>query len=86
MSADYTPQKINDKHYTIDVQGLTCPYPQVLVTRALETLSPNDTLEVTLNNPASARDIPSALKDRGYAVADTVDLGQNAWKIIVKKK
>jgi TusA-related sulfurtransferase len=86
MSDDYTPQKIGDKRYAIDVQNLTCPYPQVLVTRALDLLSPDDTLEVTLNNPPSTRDIPPALKERGHQVADTIDLGQNVWKIIVTKK
>ena len=86
MSADYTPKKISDKRYTLNVQDLTCPYPQVLVTRALDMLSQDDTLEVTLNNPPSARDIPPALKERGHQVADAVDLGQNTWKIIVTKK
>jgi TusA-related sulfurtransferase len=86
MATDYNPKKIGEKRYTIDVQGLTCPYPQVLVTRALEKLSPNDTLEVVLNNPPSVRDIPSALKDRGYDVADVVNLDQKTWKILVQVK
>lgn len=86
MSANYNPKKIGDKRYTIDVQGLTCPYPQVLVTRALDQLSSEDTLEVVLNNPPSARDIPPALKERGHNVAETVTLEKNAWKIIVTKK
>lgn len=86
MTEEYIPKKIGDKLYTIDVQELTCPYPQVLVTRALEKLSPNDTLEVVLNNPPSVRDIPPALKNRGYDVDDVVTLNQNTWKIIVHKK
>jgi len=86
MTEDYNPHKIGDKLYSIDVQGLTCPYPQVLVTRALEKLSSKDTLEVVLNNPPSVKDIPPALKSRGYDVDDIVSLDQNAWKIIVHKK
>jgi TusA-related sulfurtransferase len=86
MATDYTPKKIGEKHYTLDVQELTCPYPQVLVTRALEKLSPNDTLEVVLNNPPSVRDIPPALKDRGYEVAEVVNLDQKTCKIIVHIK
>jgi TusA-related sulfurtransferase len=86
MSANYNPQKISENHYTIDVQGLTCPYPQVIVTRALDQLSPNDTLEIVLNNPPSARDIPIALKERGYEVADTENLNQSTFKIKVTKK
>jgi Predicted redox protein, regulator of disulfide bond formation len=86
MSTNYDPKKIGEKHYTLDVKDLTCPYPQVLVTRALDKLSPDDTLEVVLNNPPSARDIPPALKERGHNVAETVTLDQNTWKIIITKK
>jgi TusA-related sulfurtransferase len=86
MSDNYDPKKIGEKRYRIDVQGLTCPYPQVLVTRALDKLSPEDTLEVVLNNPPSARDIPPALKERGHSVAETVAIDQTTWKIVVTKK
>ncbi len=86
MSNNYNPQEISQNHYKLDVKGLTCPYPQVLVTRALDQLSPEDTLEVVLNNPPSARDIPPALRDRGYEASDAEALEQNTWKIIVKKK
>ncbi len=86
MSSDYKPQKISENRYTIDVQGLTCPYPQVLVTRALENLTPNDTLEVILNNPPSIRDIPPALKDRGYQVSDPINIEKGASKFIVQTK
>jgi TusA-related sulfurtransferase len=83
---NYDPKKISATRYTIDVQDLTCPYPQVLVTRALEQLSAGDTLEVVLNNPPSTRDIPPALKDRGYDVDETVTVQQNVWKLVVHKK
>ncbi len=84
--SNYQPQKIGENRYAIDVQGLTCPYPQVLVTRALERLSPNDTLEVVLNNLPSVRDIPPALKDRGYEVSDVVALNSSTWKFTVHIK
>lgn len=79
-------QKIGENRYSIDVRGLTCPYPQVLVTRALEILSSKDVLEVILDNPPSVRDIPPALKDRGYDVLDVSSLDTSTWKIVVKAK
>ncbi len=84
MEGKFNPQKIGEKRYALDVRGLTCPYPQVLVTRALDSLSPNNTLEVTLNNPPSVRDIPPALKDRGYEVSDVITIDSSTWKIIVQ--
>lgn len=86
MERKYNLQKIGENRYSLDARGLTCPYPQVLVTRALESLSANDILEVTLNNPPSVRDIPPALKDRGYEVLDVASLDTNTWKIVVHAK
>ncbi len=77
-------QKVGEKRYVLDVRGLTCPYPQVLVTRALESLSSKDVLEVVLDNPPSVRDIPPALKDRGYNVLDVSGSDANSWKIVVQ--
>ena len=86
MERKFNLQKIGEKRYALDVRGLTCPYPQVLVTRALESLSSYDILEVTLNNPPSVRDIPPALKDRGYDVLEVLSLDTSTWKIVVQAK
>ncbi len=44
-------QKIDEKLFTLDVRGLTCPYPQLLVMRSLSNLSLSDVLEVILDDP-----------------------------------
>jgi TusA-related sulfurtransferase len=49
--------------------------------RAIQTLSPDDVLEILLDNPPSVRDIPIALRKQGYEVADPVRTEHGAWKI-----
>jgi len=61
-------RRIGRNRYVLDVRGLTCPYPQLLVTKALSGLSGEDILEVTLDNPPSVRDIPLALEEKGYRI------------------
>jgi TusA-related sulfurtransferase len=78
-------RKINEKRYELDVRGLTCPYPQLLTMRTLIGLSSDDVLEVILDNPPSAKDVPSALEERGYKV-EVSRLNSSTWKIIIQAK
>ncbi|NIM46465.1 MAG: hypothetical protein GTO54_12745, partial [Nitrososphaeria archaeon] len=59
---------MDEKRYSLDVRGGVCPYPQLLTTRTLSQLNTGDTLEVTLDNPPSVKDIPPALEKKGYKV------------------
>ena len=77
--------KLEDGLYTIDVTGLACPYPQLLVQSALVDLSPDVVLEVILDNPPSVRDVPKALGKRGYA-SEVTPFDTTKWKIVVRKK
>jgi len=76
-------EKVDKGLYRLDVRGLVCPYPQLLVTRALSSLSPNETLEVILDNPPSVRDIPPVLEGRGYKT-NIIRLDSTTWKIIIQ--
>jgi len=86
MEGKFQVRKIDEKHYELDVRGLTCPYPQLLVTRTLSNLSSDDVLEVILDNPPSARDIPPALEERRYKVLDVSRLDSSTWKIAIQGK
>jgi len=79
-------RKIDEKRYELDVRGLTCPYPQLLTMRTLIGLSSDDVLEVILDNPPSARDVPSALEEKEYKVLDVSRLNSSTWKIIIQAK
>jgi len=78
-------KKLEEGRYTIDVTGLVCPYPQLLAQSALEDLSPDDILEVVLDNPPSVRDVLEALDKRGYTTEVTPFDGTK-WTIYVRKK
>ncbi|MFW9875319.1 MAG: sulfurtransferase TusA family protein [Candidatus Thorarchaeota archaeon] len=78
-------KKIDKKLYELDVRGLVCPFPQVLVTNALSNLSKEYILEVIIDNPPSVRDIPPALEKKGYETrVEKIDKINS--KLIVKYK
>jgi TusA-related sulfurtransferase len=85
LKSKFQARKVDENRYELDVRGLVCPYPQLLVTRALNSLSSEDTLEVILNNPPSVRDIPPALEEKGYKV-NVSRLDSSTWKIVVQAK
>jgi TusA-related sulfurtransferase len=76
--------KIDETHFSINVSGLACPYPQLLVISALSELPDGAELEITLDNPPSVRDIPLALKRRGHKVLDISRYDGSGWKITVQ--
>lgn len=84
MEKRFNLQKIGEKRYSLDVRGHVCPYPQLLTIRALGSLSPGDILEVILDNPPSVRDVPPALKEKGYEVSDVSSVDRGTWKIVVQ--
>jgi len=81
----FLPKKTDERRYQLDVRGFTCPYPQILVTRALSNLCAEDILEVTLDNPPSVRDIPPALEEKGYEVNVSRPDG-STWKIFIQAR
>jgi len=85
MERRFNLQKIGEKHYFLDVRGQVCPYPQLLALRALGSLSSGDILEVILDNPPSMRDIPPALKEKGYEVSNVSSVDRGTWKIVAQK-
>jgi len=76
--------KTDETHFSINVSGLACPYPQLLVISALSELPDEAMLEITLDNPPSVRDIPLALKRRGHKVQDISRDNGSGWKITVQ--
>ena len=77
-------QKTEDGNYSIDVTGLSCPYPQLFALNALTEVPSGAQLTVLLDNPPSVRDIPPALERKGYKVIDVSQIEGTQWKIIVQ--
>ena len=84
MEKDLKLKKAGEKHYSLDIRGNVCPYPQILTLRALSQLDSGDTLEVTLDNPPSVRDIPPVLENTGFIVSDISSTGNGVWRIVIR--
>jgi TusA-related sulfurtransferase len=81
-------RKIKVGLHSLDVRGLVCPFPQLLVLKGLDKLSSSDILEVILDNPPSVKDIPLALEKKGYKV-EKLRVDSLTWKLkvqILKRK
>jgi len=78
-------EKIGEELYRLDVRGLVCPYPQLLVTRALNNLPQNALLEVILDNPPSVRDIPPILEGKGYKI-NVTKIDSTTWKMLIQSR
>jgi len=78
-------KKVEIQRYELDVRGLVCPLPQVLVSKALKTISPEDFLDVFIDNPPSVRDIPLVLENGGYKT-EVEKIDKITWKLCVQTR
>jgi len=84
MESRFRLQRIGERRYLLDVRGTVCPYPELLTMRALSSLSPGDTLEIFVDNPPSVRDVPLAVKERGYKVEEPTSMEKGGWKLTIR--
>ena len=70
----------------IDLKGEVCPYTFVLTKLNLEEMQPNQILEVIIDYPPAAENIPRSIKDQNLGdVLGVYKLNDNEWKIKIKK-
>ncbi|BBD72252.1 transcriptional regulator [Sulfodiicoccus acidiphilus] len=50
---------------TVDASGTICPYPIMLLSRAVREARPGDVIKVVATDPAFARDVKSWTKSTG---------------------
>jgi TusA-related sulfurtransferase len=60
-----------DKVIRLDLRGVKCPLNWAHAKVRLERMAGGETLELTLDDPRGARDIPSAAEAEGYALVET---------------
>ena len=65
----------------LDLRGVRCPLNWAKAKVRLEQLAPETVLELILDDPKGARDIPRAAEAHGYAVAEVVELAPQQWRI-----
>jgi len=68
----------------LDLRGIACPLSWAKAKVRLEELARGETLELWLDDPKGARDIPVAAEAEGYAVLEVVHLS-GAWHLTIQR-
>jgi len=66
----------------MDLRGVRCPLNWAKAKVQLETLPPGAELELILDDPKAARDIPRAAEAEGYAVIE-VEQRHSDWRLLI---
>ncbi len=74
------------KKYQLDLRGEVCPYTFVKTKLKLEEIEENSILEVILDHEPAVKDVPRSVKEEGHEVLGVEKIGENLWKIIIRKK
>jgi TusA-related sulfurtransferase len=69
---------------TYDLRGVKCPLNWAKAKVRLESLTPGSVLELVLDDPKGARDIPRAAEAEGYAVLDARNDGSE-WRLCIQR-
>jgi len=59
------------KTVRLDLRGVKCPLNWARAKVRLENMAPGEVLELTLDDPRGARDIPAAAEAEGYAILES---------------
>jgi tRNA 2-thiouridine synthesizing protein A len=68
----------------LDLRGVACPLSWAQAKVRLEELTRGQTLELWLDDPKGARDIPRAAEAEGYAVLE-IEPGVHEWRLLIQK-
>jgi TusA-related sulfurtransferase len=68
----------------LDLRGLKCPLNWAHAKVRLEAMSRGETIELTIDDPRGARDIPRAAEAEGYAVA-RIEEADGLWRLWIEK-
>ncbi len=78
-------KKTGEKTYQLDARGYTCPYPQLLLARALKLIEKDSVLEVLTDNPPSLDTLPRSIRNNKQEYLGTETHSPGVWKILAKK-
>jgi TusA-related sulfurtransferase len=73
-----------DRSVRLDLRGLKCPLNWAHAKVRLESMSRGETIELTIDDPRGARDIPRAAEAEGYAVA-RIESADGLWHLWIEK-
>jgi TusA-related sulfurtransferase len=69
---------------TLDLRGVKCPLNWAHAKVRLERMERGEVLELVLDDPRGARDIPRAAEAEGYAVAEPA-AENGIWRLRIEK-
>jgi len=69
----------------LDLRGVKCPLNWAHAKVRLERMTGGTTLELTLDDPSGARDIPRAAEAEGYAVVEARAAAAGVWILRIEK-
>ena len=68
----------------LDLRGVKCPLNWAHAKVRLESMRRGETLELTIDDPRGARDIPGAAEAEGYAVGEVRSVN-GVWHLRIEK-
>jgi TusA-related sulfurtransferase len=68
----------------LDLRGVKCPLNWAHAKVRLESMRRGETLELTIDDPRGARDIPRAAEAEGYAVGEVQSI-DGVWHLRIEK-
>ncbi|MFQ6061879.1 MAG: sulfurtransferase TusA family protein [Methanosarcinales archaeon] len=69
----------------IDLRGDVCPYTFVKTKLKLEELESGDELIAIYDHAPAIENVPRSLKSEGHEILSIDEIGENLWKIRIKK-
>ncbi len=69
----------------LDLRGVKCPLNWAHAKVRLEQMERGQVLELTLDDPRGARDIPRAAEAEGYAMLSSETLGGGIFRLRIEK-
>ena len=75
---------LEDGAIRLDLRGLKCPLNWAHAKVRLESMHRGETIELTIDDPRGARDIPRAAEAEGYVVA-RIEAAEGLWRLWIEK-
>lgn len=71
-------------HKELNLKGKICPYTFIETMLTLEEMKAGEILQVIVDYPPAACDVPRSLQNEGYEVLAVQKTNETDWAIIVK--
>lgn len=71
--------------HKLDVRGEICPYTLISTRRLMEELEAGDVVEVLIDYPLAAENIPRWAEKAGHRVLEVEKVGDSQWRLLIRK-